>query len=207
MYPIHTSFLLSSSTQESKGIREYHTLSFLVTGSSTIYNGVDLDLDMGFSERKDFLTNSKRYEKRLDGFLNMNLLPSLKASIRQKAEWNREHGGRAVDPNSNVYIVDEDSFNGSLEARLIFRQVETFMLDAGYTYDYDGDESRQQYSFSWQPTSKLEIDMRYQSGTKSKQEYFSGELNLNISSKIRLMLRYQDPTQNQIMKLQFTVRF
>ena len=180
MYPINTSFLVSNSTEEIMGSRQNQTWSFLLTGATTIYQGMDLDLDMGFSRRKDFTNHSKRLEKRIDGHLNLNLLPSLKGSIRQKLEWIRS------------------DFEGSLETKLIYRPVETFMLDAGNTLDYEDGESSYQFAFRWNPTSKVEFDFRYQSDTKDREEYFSGALDISMTDMIRLELEYEYPPKDQL---------
>ncbi|MGA1791049.1 MAG: hypothetical protein ACMUIM_06160 [bacterium] len=205
MYPINTSLLVSNSTEESMGggadpnmgSRQTKTWSFLLTGSTTIYQGVDLDLDMGLSRRRNYKDNSRRLAERLDTHINLNLLPSLKGSIRQELEWTKDHGG----------TIERNDFEGSLETKLIYRPVETFMLDVGNTQYYDGEDSGYQLNFSWGLTSKVELDGRYQSSTKDREEYFSGELDINMTQTIRLELRYQYPTDDQIMKVQFTIRF
>ena len=189
MYPINTSFLVSNSTEEIMGSRQNQTWSFLLTGSTTIYRGMDLNLDMGFSRRKDFINHYKRLEKRIDGHLNLNLLPSLKGSIRQKLEWIKS------------------DFEGSLETKLIYRPVETFMLDVGNTLDYEDGGSSYQLSFRWKPTYKVEFDFRYQSDTKDREEYFSGALDISMTDMIRLELEYEYPPKDQLIKVQFKIRF
>ncbi|MBN2372867.1 hypothetical protein JXL19_03645 [bacterium] len=197
IYPVRTSFLVSNSTNESAGIRQNDTWSFLFTGSSTIYRGIDLDMDIGFLQRKGFYPETRRTEERVDGHLNLDLLPSMKASITQKTEWITDRGGGA----------EGRDFDGSLETRLVYRAVETFMLDVAYIIDYNGGRPAYEYSFNWRPASKLDFNMRYQSSTEDRESFFSGEMDIIFSTAIRLELTYQHPSDDQVMKLQFTVRF
>ena len=190
MYPINTSFLASRSIDKTGGSRQSHTLSFLLTGSITICQGADLNLDMGLTERENFITKSKDSEKKIDSHLNLDLLPTLKASVRETNEW-----------------TGDNYFNGSLETNLIYHPMDTLMLDAGYIIGYGNKESSYQYNFNWSSTSKLEFDIRHQSDTEGREKYFSIGFNANISPTIRLGLRYQYPTEDQLIDLQFTVRF
>ncbi|MGA1844606.1 MAG: hypothetical protein ACMUIS_08600 [bacterium] len=197
LYPINTSILMSSSTDASMGIRQTHTRSVLFTGAGRIHQGMDLDVDLGYIQRENFVSNSRRYEERIDAQLNMNLLPSLKAVLKQRAEWIEDNGGSAY----------EHYFTGSVDTRCIYRPVQTFFLDAGYTVYYEGEGTSYQCTLSWRPTSKIEIDTRYQSGSRDRTEYFSGELNITATDTIRFDVRYQSPSEDQLMKAQFTIRF
>lgn len=194
MYPIKTSFLISSYTDKSGGIKQTHRWSFLLTGATTIYQGVDLAMDIGLTERKDFISDTKRVGKRVNSHFNLNLLPNLKASISQRAEWVADSGKSDGGTDSS----------GNLETKLVYRPVRTFMLDAGYTVGYGGDETSYQYSFNWRPGSKLEFDVSYRSG--EVEPYFLGGMDINITSKIRLDLQYQYPSKEQIVKLGLTLQ-
>lgn len=194
MYPIKTSFLISNYTDKSGGTKQNHRLSFLLTGSTTIYQGVDLAMDIGFTQNKNFISDSKRVEKRVNSHFNLNLLPNLKASLSQRAEWVEDSGKN--DGGS-------DSL-GDFETKLVYRPVRTFMLDAGYTIGYGGDETSYQYSFNWRPNTKLEFDVSFRSG--EAEPYFLGGMDINITQKLRLDLQYQYPSEDQIVKLGLTLQ-
>jgi len=197
MYPLRTSLLLSSTTDRSEGERQNHTLSMLLTGFTTLYRGIDLDMDAGITQRQNFTDDSKRLEERLDTHLNLDLMPGLKSSVKQKAEWIQDRGEG----------YEGRTFNGDLETRIIYRPVETFLCDAAYTLDYGGEGDSYEFSIGWRPTSKLEFDVRYQSGDNNSSSFFSGEMDLKVSQTIRLNMRYQHPTTDQSIKLRLTIRF
>lgn len=207
MYPTKTSILMSRSTEESEGYKS-RIYSFLFAGSTTVYQGVDLDLDLSLVRWRNFRSDSRRIERRVDSYLGLEILPTLKGSINQKAKWttNKDSEG------------ERRNFDGDIESRLIYRPVNTFMFDAAYIFYYDKRDSGWQYSDSWQysiswrPSSKVEIDMRYLTRREEREGYFVegyfvGELNLNITHTIHLDLRYQSPSDDQRLKAEFKLRF
>ncbi|MBN1227841.1 MAG: hypothetical protein JXA79_12675 [Deltaproteobacteria bacterium] len=194
MYPIKTSFLISSYTDKIGETKQNHRMSFLLTGSTTIYQGVDLAMDIGLTETKNFISDAKSVEKRVNNYFTLNLLPNLKASISQRSEWNTDSG--KIDGGTDS--------SGNLETKLVYRPVTTFMLDVGYTSGYGGDETSYQYSFNWRPNSRLEFDVSYRSA--EAEPYFLGGMDINITSKLRLDLQYQYPSKEQILKLGLTLQ-
>lgn len=197
MYPIMTSILMSSSKERNEG-RVSHIQSLLFTGATTIYQGVDLDLDLSLVQRKD-PNNIKRLEQQVDSYLKLDLLPNLKGSINQKAKWTADRGKTP----ENHY------FDGDIDTRLIYRPVKTFMIDIAYMVDYDDKiySDSWQYNINWRPSLKMELDLRYQTGSEERKRYFLGELNLYMTDAIHLELRYQSPSEDQKMKVEFNMRF
>jgi hypothetical protein len=201
MYPIMTSILMSSSTERSGGSRESRTLSFLFTGATTIYQGMDLDLDLSVIRWRNYKRDSKRLEKRVDSYLKLDLLHNLKGSISQKAKWT-ENEGENIEGERRY-------FEGDIDTRIIYRPIGTFMLNVAYMVDYDDRyySSSWQYSINWRPAPRMEVDLRYQSRSEERDSYFLGELDLYMTHTIHLELRYQSPSDDQRMKVEFTLRF
>ena len=198
MYPIMTSILISSSTERNEG-RVSHIQSLLFTGATTIYEGVDFDLDLSLVQRKD--PNIKSIEEQVDSYLKLDLLPNLKGSVNQKAKWRTDRGGSALD--------EGHYFDGDIDSRLIYRPVKTFMIDIAYMVDYDDQiySDSWQYNINWRPSLKMELDLRYQTGSEDRKRYFLGELNLYMTDAIHLELRYQSPSEDQKLKVEFNMRF
>ncbi|MGA1823571.1 MAG: hypothetical protein ACMUIP_02830, partial [bacterium] len=208
MNPIHSSGIISFTKDERDKEQKIESLAFLINAGAIIYRGVDLNCDLERLER-----DTKRYddpnreeekerEWRADMDLSFDLDRSTKAIMRQEARWTE-----------NGRTSDNTEFDGSVRFNLIYRPVEIFMLDLETKLNYDGEDQTYSARMGWQPAPKLNFDFRYQrreitdstTGTDSEDYYFT-EMNLSISKTLRFQIRYQYPTEDQLIAVRFVLR-
>ncbi len=217
IYPIKSYILINRSSEESDGDRKERNLSFLLNGSTTLYKGVNINIELGSSRKKNnYITgstetdpvtgqliirnirSSKEYETWLDVFLNLRIKPALRGSIKHRNQWNRYIGG----------LNEGREFDGEIETKLTYNPVETFIVGFGLTIEYGNEESSYEYDIGWRPKNKkTEINVQYESGDDEEDEYFFGQLNYNLSKTIQFRFQYRYPSETQRQIVQFTLNF
>ncbi|MEW6380639.1 MAG: hypothetical protein AB1611_13675 [bacterium] len=199
MPPLKTSLLLSSSLTKDNGRLEYRTNSALLKGSTEVYRGVEIRTDFEVINTKDFQDQDKKWEENIKIDTSFALREDLKYYLRNENRWIRQDQGEEL---SSVR-----TFEGEVWHMITYRPADQLFLTLDNNIEYgDIDERLYGLRIGWLPVPKVRLEARYQTAETEEDEYFSSEMNINMTKTLKFRIKYTYPSDDQVISFRFTLK-
>jgi len=197
MPPLKTSLLVSSAVNKKDGRLDRQTNSALLKGSTELYKGFELRIDLQLIDTKGY-EGDKTLEKNIKIDAGLDLRDDLKYYFRNDNNWTEQKQKE----------LSSDKFEGKFWHFITYRPVDQFFISIDHKINY-GDYANDSYSYriGWAPAPKLRLEARYQSASdQDRDKSFSSEMNINITRTLKFRIKYTYPSEDQVISFRFTLK-
>ena len=198
MPPVKTSLLVSSALNKKNGQLDRQTNSALLKGSTELYKGFKVRVDLQLIDTKDY-EGDTTLEKNVKIDAGLDLRDDLKYYFRNDNTWTEQ---------KQRGLSSDNKFEGEFWHFITYRPIDQFFLSIDNKIIYgDNPDDSYSYRIGWAPAPKIRLEARYQSASEQdRDKYFSSEVNINITRTLKLRIKYTYPSEDQLISFRFTLK-